>query len=376
MIVALAVRIRLLGVVGICLLSVSSLFASDQELFNGRDLSGWVEMGPKGAFSVEAGELVLSHPANYPNWLRTEREYENFILRLEYMTPGWSESGVLLQAPIAGRSSSSGYKIHLRHDSLNEGMRTVGAVYDVAPPLKIVPVKTRTWNRLEIRFDWPRLVVKLNDELVQDLDLRNDRLKWRRRSGYIGLQDLGSAIRFRNLRIEELPGTEQWISLYNGKDLSGWNIRGEAPWIPAADRIVSKGGDGYLITDAEYSHYIFRVYVRTSPLANGGVFFRWGRGEGRGYEAQIYQVPDASNPTGSIYGIVPAHWFGGRDGEWFELQIVSRGSYGAVLVDGEKVAESTSLQYEDRGSLALQMHSRDAWIEFMRPSIRLLRDDE
>ena len=57
-------------------------------LFNGRDLSGWVEMGEPGGFVVEENTLFLKTPRNYPNWLRTEREYENFILKLEYMTAG------------------------------------------------------------------------------------------------------------------------------------------------------------------------------------------------------------------------------------------------------------------------------------------------
>ena len=40
-------------------------------LFNGRDLSGWVEMGRPGAYVVEEGTLVLKTPQNFPNWLLT-----------------------------------------------------------------------------------------------------------------------------------------------------------------------------------------------------------------------------------------------------------------------------------------------------------------
>ena len=43
--------------------------------------------------------------------------------------------------------------------------------------------------------------------------------------------------------------------------------------------------------------------VRTTPIANGGVFFRWKPGslDDRGHEIQILDVPDAVVPTGSIY---------------------------------------------------------------------------
>ncbi len=95
-------------------------------LFNGKDLSGWVEEGASGAFIARDGELVLDSPKNYPSWLRSDKEYENFVLRLEYMVEGWTETGILLHAPLHGRASRAGMKVHLRHDQINEGAGTPG----------------------------------------------------------------------------------------------------------------------------------------------------------------------------------------------------------------------------------------------------------
>ena len=72
-------------------------------LFNGHDLEGWVEMGETGAFVVEAPDLVLANPTYYPTWLRTEKEYENFELSLEFLMPGWCTSTICFIVSMSGK---------------------------------------------------------------------------------------------------------------------------------------------------------------------------------------------------------------------------------------------------------------------------------
>jgi hypothetical protein len=344
-------------------------------LFNGKDLSGWALMGENAeSFRVEDGALVCTGRGNEPHWLRSEKEYENFVLRFEYLTPGWCEAGVLLHAPLHGRASKAGLKLHLRHDQVEEGARTVGSIYDVLPPLA-KPVKPQgQWNQVEVYANWPTLEVKLNGVKIQDVDMeRNEKLRWRLRRGYIGFQDIGQPIKYRHIEIRELPSQEQWTELFNGQDLSGWSQSGPAKWSVESGMIVGADGDGYLITNESYSNFEFQVYVRTATkFANGGLHTRWKSEKERGYEAQIYNVREATNPTGSIYGIVPAVDPDARDGEWFLMQIVSRGSYQAVRVNGETVAESNELKLPDAGKLALQMHQKGARIEFLRPRVKRL----
>ena len=344
-------------------------------LFNGHDLSGWVEMGETGAFVVETPDLVLANPKYYPTWLRTEKEYENFKLSLEFLMPGWCEAGVLLNAPLFGRPSQTGIKIHLRHNDQDEGTHSVGAIYGALAPLVRPLRRQKKWNKLEVHLEWPLLHVRLNGKTIHDTNMELlQELAGRSRSGFIGLQDLGREIRFRNIQIRELPRQEKWIELFNGVDLAGWSVEGDAEWKVSGDRIVASRGDGYLITDESFSAFEFQTYVRTSKNANGGVYYRWNRQvRRRGYEAQIYNVLDTTNPTGSIYGIAPAIDPGTRDGEWFLLQIVSDGSYSAVRINGKLVAEARNLTLPDKGKIALQMHQKDSQIEFLRPRIKLLR---
>lgn len=332
-------------------------------IVRGNDLTGWVEMGDPGAFTVDDGTLFLEHPRNFPNWLRSEKQYENFVLDLEYQAVGWAEGGIYIHAPLHGNPIQSGIKIHLRHDRTEEGARSTGAIYDVQAPITIANETGDAWNRLRIHMDWPRLQVTLNDALIQDVHMeRSDALRWRLRKGYIGFEDSGTRFRFRNIRILELPSSEaEWTTLFNGRDLDGWEEEGEAEWKAIDGKIVTGGGDGVLRTNRTFSGFEFQTYFRTTPHANGGIFYRLedrGNGQPARYEVQIYNVPTATNPTGSIYGIVPADDGGCRSGEWCLMQLISDGAYSRVLINGKTVAEANDLALPDSGAIAIQNHSQ------------------
>lgn len=361
----------------LCIVTVGDSTAQDSDfepLFNGEDLSGWVEMGKSGAFSVEDGTLALSNPKNYFNWLRSDETYENFVLRLEYMTPGWSETGIYLHAPLHGNPVRSGVKIHLRHDQTREGARSVGAIYDVQAPIAIANKPTGEWNEMEIYVNWPQLKVTLNGTVIQNMNMALDEdLRWRLRNGYIGFEDSGTRIRYRNIRIKELPDQEtEWTELFQG-DASTWDTEGEATWRREGDRILGSGGDGVLKTDESYDSYEYRMYFKTGPEANGGVFYRLReREDARShYEIQIYNIPTATNPTGSIYGLVPAEDAGCRSGNWCLMQLISDGAYTRVLVNGKTVAKSGALELPDEGKIGIQNHS-EGTIEYKRPRIKSL----
>ena len=343
-------------------------------LFNGNDLSGWVEEGASGAFVARDGELILDSPKNYPSWLRSDKEYENFELHLEYMVEGWTEAGIFLHAPLHGRASRAGMKIHLRHDQIEEGARSTGAIYDVLEPLVIANKKSGEWNKLKICLNWPFLKVSMNGTVIHDTDMSSHPdLKWRLRKGYLGFQDINCGIHYRNIRIRELPGSEKWKYLYNGKDLSGWTVQGDAEWFAEGEKVVSTGGNGFLISEEEFSSYVFQTYVKSSHYANGGLNIRWGSGDrDRGYEIQIYSVPDVTNQTGSIYGFVPADRLVCGDEEWYLLEVVSTGSYIAARVNGWLVAESHKMDLPDEGNVALQMHQNGARLEFKDVRIKPL----
>jgi hypothetical protein len=327
-------------------------------LFNGRDLSGWhITGGPDDSFGVRGGQLECTGSGEFPNWLRTDKTYEN-------------------GAPLHGRASKVGMKIHLC-DHIAKGSKTAysGAILGVRPALTIATNHFDEWNSVEVEFDWPRLRVIINGKLAQDVDCEKDPvLRYRLRRGYLGLQDMGGPVAFRNLRIKELPSKHRWTSLFNGKNFDGWKIIGEATWDVTDGVIRAADGNGYLMTESSYQDFELHTLIKTSRHANGGIFFRWKSlvPQDRGYEIQIYNVPDGNNPTGSIYTRVRVDHVPVRDGEWFPMHIIVKGPKCVVRVNGEIVAVDEHLPLVRSGPICLQMHRRNAWIEFKEVRIRSL----
>jgi hypothetical protein len=45
------------------------------------------------------------------------------------------------------------------------------------------------------------------------------------------------------------PAEAQWISLFNGKDLTGWNVKGDAQWKVINGVLTGEGGRGHIYAD-------------------------------------------------------------------------------------------------------------------------------
>ncbi|HQH73744.1 MAG TPA: DUF1080 domain-containing protein, partial [bacterium] len=164
-------------------------------------------------------------------------------------------------------------------------------------------------------------------------------------------------------------------TLFNGKDLDGWYIEGKGATWEVKDGVIHAENNGsYLVTNGEYQDFELFCYLRTSPLANGGIFFRWKelKTGDRGNEIQIENTPDSDYPTGSLYNIVRSTQPDYRDGEWFPMQIRVQGSRVVVRVNGETTVNYDALTTIRPGHIALQMHMSGAWIDFKDIQIKRL----
>lgn len=362
---------RLLGpFMTLCMLSVPASSAQDSytSLFNGKDLTGWAPMGTPEAFVVKEGTIYTTGAGPYPSWLRSEKRYENFVLRFEYKTEGWYEGGVLIHAPIDGPASKLGLKLHLRHDNKAYGVRSPGAVYDVAAPRSIANLPSGQWNRCEILCDWPTLRVTLNGTLIHDIDMdANEALRHRLRKGFIGIQNIGCRAYFRNMEVRPLPDKECWISLLES-GMDGLDVQGHAQWQIENDTLTGKGGDGYAVTKRQFEGpFELQVWVKTIVNGNGGVLFHHGQA---GVEVQCFNATDSTNPTGSLYGIAPATQVVSWDEQWFLMQIFSDGPKAMVLVNGEKVCATDELKGPYRGGIGFQQHTSGAVIHYRSARIK------
>ena len=341
-------------------------------LFDGQSLGGWTVVdGPDSAFYVKDGAIVIHQGAGFPTWLRTNRRYENFDFRCEVFIEGWANSGIYIHAPEHGRPTYVGMKVNLfqKHDNppLAE---SIGAIFPVIAP-RTVNVKSKAeWNTLRIVSDWPSLRVWINDELVQELDVsRQPELRYRLRSGYLGIESLSYPLRFRNLRIRELPPKEQWIALYSGpSDLEkNWReVEGKARW-ETLGKALRADGLGYLGTREQFRDFEFQCYIRGSYHHNGGVMFRGPAGPSSGrYEIQLHDVEGAVYPTGSLYGFQRCRPYPRIEAEqWFPFQLIVEGSHCVVRVNGDTVVDYDRLERRDAATpIMLQAHEAGKWIEY------------
>ncbi len=193
----------ILAIAASCLLGMPNVsLATDQaeegfvNLFDGKTLDGWNLMnGAK--FVVEDG--VIKH--NQGNgWLRSDKEYADFILRLEFrfMKPK-QDGGVFLRAGMEGKDwPDRKYEVQI------ENTRRMATIFNAKNDLDVELTQKMLkpvgeWNEYEIKVVGPRIEVRLNGELVSTSSSA-DMLK----RGYLGLQGEKGAHEYRNLRLKDL----------------------------------------------------------------------------------------------------------------------------------------------------------------------------
>jgi hypothetical protein len=358
------------------------LFAQNTEetgftpLFDGKSLDGWtVRDGPETAFYVNDGAIVVHESAGFPTWLGSKKEYENFDFRGEFFVRGWMNSGIYLHAPEHGRNIWCGMKINIFHQVDDKpAPESMGSVFPIVPPLKVNVKPKGEWNTFRILMDWPRLQVWTNGEQIQNLDVESvPELRRRLRSGYLGLESLAYPIRFRNLRVKELPSKVEWTTLYNGADdLAKWHISDGKPKFEALGPVLHADGLGHLATNEKYRDFELQMYVRHVWHHNGGVLFRGdGTGNrGKHYEIQLHDVEGAHYPTGSLYSVKRGIYPRIEPHQWWLFQLRVKDATCLVRINGETIVEYDKLDNLNEGPIELQAHEAGKWTEFKKIQIR------
>jgi hypothetical protein len=145
----------------------------------------------------------------------------------------------------------------------------------------------------------------------------------------------------------------EWISLFNGKDLSGWKSNDETPHVFTVENGVLKvsGGRAHLFYvgpngDASFTNFELKAKVMTMPGANSGIYFHthfqprgW---PADGFECQVNTTHSDRRKTGGLYAVqdvmdnAPS-----KDGEWFEYDIRVEGRHVVLKVNGKVTADWT-----------------------------------
>ena len=146
---------------------------------------------------------------------------------------------------------------------------------------------------------------------------------------------------------------EGFTSLFNGEDLTGWQIVGKrGPGYIVKDGVIvcPADGGGNLFTEKEYSNFILRFDVKISPAGNNGIGIRAPLQGDAAYAGMEIQVLDNEHKAyeklqpwqyhGSVYGIFPAKRGYQNDADqWNTEEIIADGRTIKVTLNGTVILE-------------------------------------
>lgn len=210
-----------------------------RDLFNGRDLEGWVIEGAKeyraggetrAIWTVKDGMIVADAGRNGFGFLRYDKqEFSDFAFRVEYrmaplaetMFKGNSGLGIRTgrfdaKSSRTSRPSYRAYEIQLQDDAGQPPTpHSTGSLYRYLAP-SANPVKPAPeWNTIEIECVGPRIRVTINGQKVVDADQNElpdlkskpataPAPKDKALKGYVCLQSHSGKVEFRKVQIREI----------------------------------------------------------------------------------------------------------------------------------------------------------------------------
>ena len=151
--------------------------------------------------------------------LYTEKEYEDFNFRFEFLlTPG-ANNGLGIRAPLSGDAAYGGVELQILDNTASiyanlKPYQYHGSLYGVAPAERGHLKPVGEWNSQEVIIKGDRYQVILNGTKILDVDAKKatkngtmdgkDHPGLKRDKGHIGFLGHGSELKFKNIRIKEL----------------------------------------------------------------------------------------------------------------------------------------------------------------------------
>lgn len=333
-------RCTSISIVLLCLLSFITHGQNTwKEIFNGKDLAGWKQLGGTAKYYVEKGVLVGEAIPTSPNsFLITESEYSDFILEFDIYLDTEINSGVQIRSH--SRKDFQNGRVHGYQVEVDPSSRAFsGGVYDEANRLWLYPIsrnpssakayRQAQWNTYHIEAIGNEINTWINGihcaRLVDDLTP----------TGFIGLQvhDIGknmtlngAKIKWRNIKIltgnfteatwkrnpdvpevsflvnqlTDLEKRKGWRLLWDGKTSTGWrSARSEK--FPASGWTIQDGvltvhattggessGPGDIITTDQYNDFELELEFKITAGANSGI--------------KYFVDPDMNKSSGSAIG--------------------------------------------------------------------------
>jgi hypothetical protein len=349
------------------LLAAAALQAGSwQPLFNGKDLSGWKQLGGAAPYTVEGDAIVGTTISNTPNsFLATERAYGDFILEFDLKQEGPTNSGVQIRSH--SRPDYQNGRVHGFQVEIDPSPRAwTGGIYEEGrrgwfyPASALNPAAREAyrlgeWNRFRVEAIGQSVRTWVNGIPVAHVI---DALE---SSGFIALQvhsigrndKPGARILWRDLRIQTtdlkpspgdtlfirntvpnlLSAAEQaqgWRLLFDGQSTAGWRGVGKTTF-PAAgwkvengelvvvgkagpDDKAPRGGD--IVTTESFGAFELQFDFLVTPGGNSGVKYYVTESGNRALGLEYQLLDDEKHPdakmgaagnrtTASLYDLIP-----------------------------------------------------------------------
>jgi len=236
-------RMKYLSLLAACALPFVGVAQEPVNLFNGKDLSGWVQRGGKATYAIDGNEIVGTSVLDTPNtFLCTEKTFGDFILEYDFKVDPKLNSGVQIRSECFDKPTQvewngktinipagrvHGYQIEIDPDVPRKRMWS-GGIYDEGRRGWLFPdsdekspkskafseqglkiFKPNDWNHVRVEAKGDSLKTWLNGTPCADIE---DAMTPR---GFIALQvhgigkdkdKEGTQVRWRNLKLTELSG--------------------------------------------------------------------------------------------------------------------------------------------------------------------------
>ena len=193
------------------------------------------------------------------------------------------------------------------------------------------------------------------------------------------------------------PAEAEWVSLFNGNDLTGWKTQPDAPghW-EVKDGILTgrRLRSALFSARGDYANFHLRAEVRVNQGGDSGILFRtgfdtrrgdevWPPGGTAGYEVEILKIENSARKTGSVESIqrnTGPRAFGlntddslTQPDEWFTLELIAAGNSFFTKINGQETANCIdSLHRDTLGHIALQVWDFNTVVQLRKIEIKEL----